>query len=179
MKGNGAEDSSPKPPPPPPPEWKFSQVFGERAAGEEVQEGTIFPYPLSDRFLTMRGQLRVSSGLHVLFGVAILRFLCFADRMAYEKYWKCLVLRQPQGMLFYWGLSIILWERLEPVTFPNIKKYVSSFFFFAWIFYFLWLFNEFLVSHFCCCLWTCNYSIYKGEIVDYHYVSLLKTFIEF
>lgn len=26
--------------PPPPLEWKFSQVFGERAAGEEVQEGT-------------------------------------------------------------------------------------------------------------------------------------------
>ncbi|RWW55997.1 hypothetical protein BHE74_00037320 [Ensete ventricosum] len=35
MKGNGAEDSSPKPPPL---EWKFSQVFGERAEGEEVQE---------------------------------------------------------------------------------------------------------------------------------------------
>ncbi|THU45296.1 hypothetical protein C4D60_Mb02t16340 [Musa balbisiana] len=41
MKGNGAEDSSPKPPPPPPPEWKFSQVFGERAEGEEVQEVDI------------------------------------------------------------------------------------------------------------------------------------------
>lgn len=26
---------------PEPLEWKFSQVFGERAAGEEVQEGTI------------------------------------------------------------------------------------------------------------------------------------------
>lgn len=25
--------------PAPPLEWKFSQVFGERAAGEEVQEG--------------------------------------------------------------------------------------------------------------------------------------------
>lgn len=25
--------------PPPPLEWKFSQVFGERTAGEEVQEG--------------------------------------------------------------------------------------------------------------------------------------------
>ncbi|RWW29454.1 hypothetical protein BHE74_00003506 [Ensete ventricosum] len=74
MKGNGAEDLTPGLPPPL--EWKFSQVFGERAAGEEVQEGTIFPSPLSDRFLTMRGQLRVSSGLHVLFGAAILRFLC-------------------------------------------------------------------------------------------------------
>lgn len=27
--------------PPSPLEWKFSQVFGERAAGEEVQEGKI------------------------------------------------------------------------------------------------------------------------------------------
>lgn len=26
----------------PPLEWKFSQVFGERTAGEEVQEGIIF-----------------------------------------------------------------------------------------------------------------------------------------
>lgn len=25
-------------------EWKFSQVFGERTAGEEVQEGTIFDF---------------------------------------------------------------------------------------------------------------------------------------
>lgn len=29
-------------------EWKFSQVFGERTAGEEVQEGTIFIFALSD-----------------------------------------------------------------------------------------------------------------------------------
>lgn len=27
--------------PPPPLEWKFSQVFGERTAGEEVQEGKV------------------------------------------------------------------------------------------------------------------------------------------
>lgn len=27
--------------PPPPLEWKFSQVFGERTAGEEVQEGIV------------------------------------------------------------------------------------------------------------------------------------------
>lgn len=26
---------------PPPLDWKFSQVFGERAAGEEVQEGIL------------------------------------------------------------------------------------------------------------------------------------------
>lgn len=26
-------------------EWKFSQVFGERAAGEEVQEGKISVFP--------------------------------------------------------------------------------------------------------------------------------------
>lgn len=31
--------------PPQPLEWKFSQVFGERTAGEEVQEGNLFfPY---------------------------------------------------------------------------------------------------------------------------------------
>ena len=34
--GGGGEVSAA---PPPPLEWKFSQVFGERAAGEEVQEG--------------------------------------------------------------------------------------------------------------------------------------------
>lgn len=28
--------------PPSPLEWKFSQVFGERTAGEEVQEGNLF-----------------------------------------------------------------------------------------------------------------------------------------
>ncbi|KAJ8477183.1 hypothetical protein OPV22_020910 [Ensete ventricosum] len=42
--GNGAEDEGPpvgSSPPPPPLEWKFSQVFGERAAGEEVQEVDI------------------------------------------------------------------------------------------------------------------------------------------
>ena len=27
--------------PPPPLDWKFSQVFGERTAGEEVQEGKL------------------------------------------------------------------------------------------------------------------------------------------
>ncbi|CAL9182955.1 unnamed protein product [Musa hybrid cultivar] len=41
--GNGAEDAGPPvgSSPPPPLEWKFSQVFGERAAGEEVQEVDI------------------------------------------------------------------------------------------------------------------------------------------
>jgi len=42
MNGTAATDHNSVPPPPPPPlEWKFSQVFGERAAGEEVQEGTV------------------------------------------------------------------------------------------------------------------------------------------
>lgn len=36
---NGDDTAAPSAPPPPPLEWKFSQVFGERAAGEEVQEG--------------------------------------------------------------------------------------------------------------------------------------------
>lgn len=42
MNGKEAEDamsSTALSPPPPPLEWKFSQVFGERTAGEEVQEG--------------------------------------------------------------------------------------------------------------------------------------------
>lgn len=30
--------------PPPPLDWKFSQVFGERTAGEEIQEGIIRSY---------------------------------------------------------------------------------------------------------------------------------------
>ena len=38
--GKGGEASGVGPPPSPL-EWKFSQVFGERAAGEEVQEGQI------------------------------------------------------------------------------------------------------------------------------------------
>ncbi|XP_052182780.1 serine/threonine protein phosphatase 2A 55 kDa regulatory subunit B beta isoform isoform X4 [Diospyros lotus] len=43
---NGGDDgggaaAAPTGPPPPPLEWKFSQVFGERTAGEEVQEVDI------------------------------------------------------------------------------------------------------------------------------------------
>ncbi|RWW16133.1 hypothetical protein GW17_00019993 [Ensete ventricosum] len=66
MKGNGAEDSSPKPPPL---EWKFSQVFGERAEGEEVQEGTIFSSPLLDRFsvvLTLSQLLNLTNLVTIL-----------------------------------------------------------------------------------------------------------------
>lgn len=37
--GDGGEVASAAAGPPTPLEWKFSQVFGERAAGEEVQEG--------------------------------------------------------------------------------------------------------------------------------------------
>ncbi|RWW06636.1 hypothetical protein GW17_00030020, partial [Ensete ventricosum] len=47
MKGNGADDAGPPAESScaPPLEWKFSQVFGERIAGEEVQEGTSFCFP--------------------------------------------------------------------------------------------------------------------------------------
>lgn len=38
---NGDDTAAPSAPPPPQLEWKFSQVFGERAAGEEVQEVDI------------------------------------------------------------------------------------------------------------------------------------------
>ncbi|KAK3032024.1 hypothetical protein RJ639_036398 [Escallonia herrerae] len=60
MDSGGDEVMVPAESPPPPPtqalEWKFSQVFGERTAREEVQEDEIFekllfakpvlPYPL-------------------------------------------------------------------------------------------------------------------------------------
>lgn len=40
---NGGDEVVPAPAGPPSPlEWKFSQVFGERTAGEEVQEGNFF-----------------------------------------------------------------------------------------------------------------------------------------
>ena len=39
---NGGDEVAEAPPGPPQPlEWKFSQVFGERTAGEEVQEGNM------------------------------------------------------------------------------------------------------------------------------------------
>lgn len=42
MKGGvGGEVAEAPAGPPPPLEWKFSQVFGERTAGEEVQEGNF------------------------------------------------------------------------------------------------------------------------------------------
>lgn len=42
-KMNGGDDVAAAPAGPPVPlEWKFSQVFGERTAGEEVQEGNLF-----------------------------------------------------------------------------------------------------------------------------------------
>lgn len=48
MSGGGGEDAGPSAASPPPPlEWKFSQVFGERTVGEEVQEGRSFPDPLA------------------------------------------------------------------------------------------------------------------------------------
>jgi len=41
-KMNGGDEAAEAPPVPPQPlEWKFSQVFGERTAGEEVQEGNM------------------------------------------------------------------------------------------------------------------------------------------
>lgn len=39
--GDGGEVASASAGPPTPLEWKFSQVFGERTAGEEVQEGKM------------------------------------------------------------------------------------------------------------------------------------------
>jgi len=50
-KGGGTEGSVAWPPPPL--EWRFSQVFGERLAGEEIQEGMI-----DLRYLQLDGGLR-------------------------------------------------------------------------------------------------------------------------
>jgi serine/threonine-protein phosphatase 2A regulatory subunit B len=42
MNGGGSEEAAEAVAAAPVPlEWKFAQVFGERTAGEEVQEGTI------------------------------------------------------------------------------------------------------------------------------------------
>lgn len=41
MNGGDGEVAATQAGPPPPLDWKFSQVFGERTAGEEVQEGNI------------------------------------------------------------------------------------------------------------------------------------------
>ncbi|WOL08187.1 serine/threonine protein phosphatase [Canna indica] len=45
-----AQPSSSMRPPPPPLEWRLSQVFGERAAGEEVQEADIISAIEFDKF---------------------------------------------------------------------------------------------------------------------------------
>lgn len=67
----GTEDGSASVPggPPQPLEWKFSQVFGERTAGEEVQEGIIF---LSSESLLCCLPIRS------LLGVSVLIRACFS-----------------------------------------------------------------------------------------------------
>ncbi|KAL9304390.1 hypothetical protein ACSQ67_021653 [Phaseolus vulgaris] len=53
--------------PPQPLEWKFSQVFGERTAGEEVQEGNCSYVALSDPVVDVLG-LGFASLLSICFG---------------------------------------------------------------------------------------------------------------
>lgn len=54
--------------PPQPLEWKFSQVFGERTAGEEVQEGNCCSYVvLSDPVVDVFG-LGFGSFVSICFG---------------------------------------------------------------------------------------------------------------
>lgn len=90
MKGNGAEDAGPPAESscPPPLEWKFSQVFGERIAGEEVQEGTPFASPLSDRFLMVLDELSVALAFCFLLKLTIFRFtwLLIELILRYRKY---------------------------------------------------------------------------------------------
>lgn len=44
MSNGGAKEAVASVGAPQPLDWKFSQVFGERTAGEEVQEGVIFGF---------------------------------------------------------------------------------------------------------------------------------------
>lgn len=46
--GDGGDVAAAPAGPPPPLEWKFSQVFGERTAGEEVQEGNLLLFFFSE-----------------------------------------------------------------------------------------------------------------------------------
>lgn len=41
---NGGDEVMVQAGPPEPLDWKFSQAFGERAAGEEVQEGILLNF---------------------------------------------------------------------------------------------------------------------------------------
>lgn len=55
MNANGAEEARrPAASPRLPLEWKFSQVFGERTAGEEVQEGAVFMLSIHSRSAQFR-----------------------------------------------------------------------------------------------------------------------------
>lgn len=63
MKRGGGTDGSVALPPPPL-EWKFSQVFGERLAGEEIQEGMI-----DLQFLQLNGELRTGYLSFSIFGL--------------------------------------------------------------------------------------------------------------
>lgn len=50
--GDGGDVAAAPAGPPPPLEWKFSQVFGERTAGEEVQEGNLLLFFFQNFYFT-------------------------------------------------------------------------------------------------------------------------------
>lgn len=53
MNGIGGEEVTARAEPARPLEWKFAQVFGERAFGEEVQEGAIFDFSICEGFIDL------------------------------------------------------------------------------------------------------------------------------
>lgn len=59
---NGGDEVTATAPASPPLEWKFSQVFGEPTAGEELQEGKIFR---SSKYFQGFGCLGLGSGSKV------------------------------------------------------------------------------------------------------------------
>lgn len=72
MKGGvGGEVAEAPAGPPPPLEWKFSQVFGERTAGEEVQEGNYVTTMLDFDFCSI--------WIPTHFGVSVLIRVCLLD----------------------------------------------------------------------------------------------------
>lgn len=80
MKGNSTEDAAESSPPL---EWKFSQVFGERGAGEEVQEGMICLSPFPESFLSVAGTFRVSCGVCVFRNCCSYFFSPLADGIVF------------------------------------------------------------------------------------------------
>lgn len=105
MNGTSAEDGvrqAPSMQPPPQLEWKFSQVFGERMAGEEVQEGAIF----APRYCNLRS---------LLFG-GFLMYDCWS--WSIEFIWKLQIY-----VLLLMDFTIRFWTTFGFKSFENVGKF--------------------------------------------------------